>query len=68
MTKKMFALINLKKNLQKQVSFTDQIPPDIWSAGFGYVVGSFTWGHIVSSLVKSIQWWKINTPPPISAY
>ena len=26
----------------KPVSFTDQIPPDIWSVDFGYLVGSFT--------------------------
>ena len=40
MAKKMFELVNLKP--VKPVSFTDQIPPDIWSVDLGCLVGSFT--------------------------
>ena len=40
MATRMFALINLNEPV-KQVSFTDEIPPDIWSVDCGYLVGSF---------------------------
>ena len=40
MVKRMFSIDQLQ-NLLQHVSFTDQIPPDIWSVYFGYLVGSF---------------------------